>query len=45
MQPWVDANDLAAEHGMTPEVRLEHGVQLAEFPTELAASAAQDASD
>ena len=41
MQPWADANDLATERGMTADERLEQGVQLAEFATELAASGAQ----
>lgn len=44
MQLWADANDIAAEREMTPEERLEQGVRLAEFATELAASGAgQDA--
>jgi transcriptional regulator with XRE-family HTH domain len=46
MQPWADANNLADEHKMTPDERLEEGLQLAEFATELAASGArQDPND
>jgi transcriptional regulator with XRE-family HTH domain len=44
MRRWVDANDLAADHGMGPNERLEQGIALAEFATELATSSArQDA--
>ena len=40
MEPWGDAGDLAAERAMTADERLEQGVDLAEFATELASSGA-----
>lgn len=38
MQPWADRADLNSEHAMTAEERLEQGIQLAQFATELAAA-------
>ena len=42
MQPWADSADLASEHAMTADERLEQGIQLAQFATELAAADGQD---
>jgi transcriptional regulator with XRE-family HTH domain len=38
MQPWADDSDVAGERVMTADERLEQGIQLAEFVTELAAA-------
>lgn len=38
MQPWADRADLASERAMTADERLEQGIQLAQFATELAAA-------
>lgn len=38
MQPWADGTDLASDRAMTAHERLEQGIQLAEFVTELAAA-------
>ncbi|CAN5802794.1 hypothetical protein BH23ACT10_BH23ACT10_07170 [soil metagenome] len=43
MTPWADADDAIVERGMSPDERLEEGVRLAEFATELASpNARQD---
>jgi transcriptional regulator with XRE-family HTH domain len=42
MQPWADSADLVSERAMTADERLEQGIQLAEFATELAAAGGQD---
>lgn len=39
--PWADVDTIGAEREMTPDERLEQGVRLAEFATELAASGAR----
>lgn len=44
MQPWADSADLARERAMTADERLEQGIQLAQFATELAAADRQDAA-
>ena len=38
MQPWADRADLASERAMTADERLEQGIQLAQFATELASA-------
>lgn len=42
MQPWADEADLDGERAMTAADRLEHGIRLAQFATELAAADPQD---
>jgi transcriptional regulator with XRE-family HTH domain len=42
MQPWADPADLDSERAMTADERLEQGIQLARFATELAAADGQD---
>jgi transcriptional regulator with XRE-family HTH domain len=38
MQPWADGSDVASERATTADERLEQGILLAEFVTELAAA-------
>ena len=45
MRPWADGTDLASERAMTAEERLEQGVRLAEFVTELAAAGDRQDAD
>jgi len=40
IEPWANRADLASERAMTTEERIEEGIQLAQFATELAAAGA-----